>query len=489
MLELKSVNLKRAKVETLVVPVCEDHEIHTDETTRALIGAARALDEFSGKKGDVVTLFQPVQTRIARVVFFGLGKAEVLDGESFRAFAGKAVKMCIKAGLSAMTIASPSADKLKIDAETLFAALMEGACLGNHIFDRYKQEKEKSAVKTVVLMVTAAQKKAYAGLAKSTTAVCEASVMAREWVSMPANDKRPDAFAETIRQAGVSAGLTVNVMDEQWLEKKRFGALLAVGQGSSAGTRLVTLEYASGSAGRTIVLVGKGVTFDSGGLNLKPTGSIETMKMDMSGAAAVAATLLAVARTEPDVNVVGVIPLVENMPSGSATRPGDIVRSYAGKTVEIGNTDAEGRLILIDAMAWAIQHYQPDTLIDVATLTGACVVALGEKIAGVFSRDSKLADAIVASGEKTHERCWRMPLPEDYKDLLKNDFADLSNMSSGRWGGAITAALFLSEFVGDTRWAHIDIAGPAWTKKDTDTCGAGGTGFGVRLLCDLIDTI
>jgi leucyl aminopeptidase len=180
------------------------------------------------------------------------------------------------------------------------------------------------------------------------------------------------------------------------------------------------------------------------------------------------------------------MPLVENMPSGTAIRPGDIIRSFNGKTIEIGNTDAEGRLILVDAMAWAIKHYQPDTLIDLATLTGACVIALGEKIAGVFSKDPSLAAAIVAAGQKTHERCWQLPLPDDYKDLLKNEFADLNNVSDGRWGGAIVAALFLSEFVGDTRWAHIDIAGPAWSKKASDYCGAGGTGFGVRLLCEVI---
>jgi leucyl aminopeptidase len=338
-------------------------------------------------------------------------------------------------------------------------------------------------------MSTAAQKKAYSGLVKSVAAVCGASIMAREWVTTPSNDKRPEAFAEMIQKAAQTAGLKACIMDDRWLEKQQFGAMLAVGQGSSAKPRLVAMEYSPRGAKKTIVLVGKGVTFDSGGINLKPSGSIETMKMDMSGAAAVAGTMLAVAHLKPDVKVVGVMPIVENMPSGTAIRPGDIIRSYAGKTIEIGNTDAEGRLILIDAMAWAIKHYQPDTLIDLATLTGACLVALGEKIAGVFSKDPELAAAIVASGEKTHERCWHLPLPEDYKELLKNDFADLNNVSSGRWGGAITAALFLSEFVGDTRWAHIDIAGPAWAKKASEYCGAGGTGFGVRLLCDVIGKI
>jgi leucyl aminopeptidase len=192
---------------------------------------------------------------------------------------------------------------------------------------------------------------------------------------------------------------------------------------------------------------------------------------------------------KPKVKVVGVIPIVENMPSGTATRPGDIIRSYAGKTIEIGNTDAEGRLILIDAMEHALKRFKPDVMVDIATLTGACMVALGDKIAGVFSRDDDLAAAIVAAGEKTHERTWRLPLPEDYQELLKSEIADLNNMSSSRYGGAITAALFLSEFAGDAKWAHIDIAGPAYIKKGSSYCEAGGTGFGVRLFCDLIERL
>jgi len=489
MLELKSVNLKRAKVETLAVPVCEDGDIHNDQTLKSLVAAAKAKAEFKGKAGDRLTLFQPEGTKIERAVLFGVGKAEDLEAETLRAFAGKAVKFCIKAGLAGVTIATPAAAAIKLDAALLFRAIMEGGCLGNHIFDRYKAKKETKPLRKIVLLSTAAQKKAHAGLVGSVAAVCSGSTMAREWVTTPSNDKRPPAFAGTIQKAAKAAKLKVTVRDERWLKQQKFGAMLAVGQGSIAKPRLVTLEYAPREAKKTVVLVGKGVTFDSGGINLKPSGSIETMKMDMSGAAAVAGTMLAVARLKPAVKVVGVMPLVENMPSGTAIRPGDIIRSYAGKTVEIGNTDAEGRLILIDAMAWAVKQYKPDTMIDLATLTGACVVALGEKIAGVFSKDQQLADAIVAAGQATHERCWQLPLPEDYKELLKNDFADLNNISSGRWGGAITAALFLSEFVGETSWAHIDIAGPAWAKKASHYCGAGGTGFGVRLLCELIEEL
>jgi leucyl aminopeptidase len=273
------------------------------------------------------------------------------------------------------------------------------------------------------------------------------------------------------------------------LAKKKFGAMLAVAAGSDRHPRLVVLEYFSGKAKKTLALVGKGVTFDSGGLNLKTGASMGTMKTDMAGAAAVAATLIAAARLKPNLNIVGVLPLVENMPSGKALRPGDIITAYGGKTIEVGNTDAEGRLILADAMAYTLKTFKPDMMIDMATLTGACVVALGEKIAGVFSKDDVLADTIVAAGEKTFERCWRMPLVADYKELLKSELADINNTSSGGGGGAITAAMFLSEFAGETPWAHIDIAGPARNRKASDYCPLGGSGVGVRLLWEVLENI
>jgi leucyl aminopeptidase len=237
-----------------------------------------------------------------------------------------------------------------------------------------------------------------------------------------------------------------------------------------------------------VALVGKGVTFDSGGINLKPTSGLDTMKCDMAGAAAVAATMLAVAALRPNHRVVGVMPLVENMVSGAALRPGDIIRTYSGKTVEVGNTDAEGRLILADALSWVIDTHAPDVVIDLATLTGACIVALGEKVAGVFTPDDELAKILDNAAQRTGERCWRMPLPDDYMDLLKSELADINNMSSTRWGGAITAALFLKSFVGETRWAHVDIAGPAYAKKPSAYGPAGGSGFGVRLLCEALQS-
>ena len=319
--------------------------------------------------------------------------------------------------------------------------------------------------------------------------ICAGTILAREWISTPSNEKTPEQFTRSIVSQARKHGLKVRVLREKDLKQHKFGALLAVAAGSQSKPSMVVLEHKPPNAQKTLALVGKGVTFDSGGLNLKTGGSMAGMKSDMSGAAVVAATMITLARLKTKSHIIGAIPIVENMPSGKAARPGDIVRSYAGKTIEIGNTDAEGRLILIDAMSYVVKKHKPQIMVDLATLTGACVVALGEKIAGVFTPDDELAKAIISSGDKTYERCWQMPMPDDYKALLKSDFADLNNMPSSRWGGAITAALFLSEFSGDTRWAHIDIAGPAYLKKGDAYCGPGGTGFGVRLLCDLIEKL
>jgi len=419
----------------------------------------------------------------------GLGKIEKLDMESLRTMAGKAVKGVIKKKHSEVLIAVPLAEMVKMDMQNILEAMMEGAFLGNHLFDKYKKEKKLQSLKRIDFLVASHEAKKYKRLPSRISTVCKGTILAREWVSMPPNEKKPELFAKSITRLAGKENLKVTVLGEKELKQKKFGAMLAVAAGSRNRPKMVILEHNPVKTKKTIALVGKGVTFDSGGINLKPTASLADMKMDMSGAAAVAATLITAARLKLRRNLVGVIPIVENMPSGDASRPGDIIKSYDGKTVEIGNTDAEGRLILIDAMSYAIKKYNPQTLVDLATLTGACVVALGEKIAGTFSFDDKLAESIILSGQRTHERCWRMPLPEDYKELIKSDFADLNNVSNTRYGGAITAALFLSEFVKETSWAHIDIAGPAYSKKESSYCGVGGTGFGVRLLFDLMERV
>jgi leucyl aminopeptidase len=486
MIKLTTLSIERSTVALLAVPVCKDAGIHSQPRIKRLISNATRLAEFSGKDNEQILLYEPPETKVERCLFIGMGDKEKIDMENLRRFAGQAVRKAIQVKLKKVVIVLPDGASVGADAGDVLRAIAEGAGLANHKFDKYKENSKDQCLKEIVLVLPARATQKERTLVRQVKTVTQATLLARQWVNTPANDKVPVQFAEMISAGARDTGLRIKVMGEAQLKKQRFGALLSVSAGSSNPAKLVEMVYAPPKAKKTIVLVGKGVTFDTGGYNLKSSSGLSTMKIDMGGAAAVAATMIAVAGLKPKSRVVGVTPLVENMVSGDATRPGDIIKSFSGKTVEIGNTDAEGRLILADAMAYAVKKYKPDTLIDLATLTGACLVALGEKMAAVFSKDQTLSDAIVASGRATHERCWPMPLPDDYKDLLKSELADISNQPSTRYGGAITAALFLSEFVGDTRWAHIDIAGPVFQKKGSDYCAPGGTGFGVRLLCDLI---
>ncbi|MBW1697128.1 MAG: leucyl aminopeptidase [Deltaproteobacteria bacterium] len=489
MLNLTTVDITKEKVGTLVIPVCEDKEIHKQKTVIKLVKEAKRLTGFKGSSKEEVTLYRPSGTKIHRVILFGLGQLKKTEGESLRISAGEAVKHCIKKGLSQIVIAVPAPEILKMELCELIEALGEGSVLGNHLFDKYKKEKKLKPLASIRLLVQPSAVEANEPLVSRVETICQGTILARDWVSMPSNDKKPDQFARSITQIAEKEKLNITVMDEKSLKRNKFGALLAVGAGSRSKPCMVILEYRPAGAKKTIALVGKGVTFDSGGINLKPSGSLDHMKSDMSGAAAVAATLITLARLKSKTRVVGLMPIVENMPSATATRPGDIVTSFDGRTIEIANTDAEGRLILVDAISYAIKTYKPHVLIDLATLTGACMVALGQRIAGAFTMDEELAQIISKASERTHERCWRLPLPEDYKEMLKSDFADLRNIGDSRWGGAITAALFLSEFVDGTRWAHLDIAGPSYIKKQSAYCGAGGTGFGVRLLCRMLEML
>jgi leucyl aminopeptidase len=490
LLKIMCKDLTKDRVETLVVPVCEDAVIHDDRQVAALARTAGKMAEFSGENKQEITFYNPRGIQADRVVFIGMGKKAALDREGLRAAAGRGVRTVLAGKLSRVCFIAPSEKKTGLGLGDILASLMEGAFLANDVSGTYKKKKQKQPLKEIAMLVPAGREKEFSALRKQVTATCGGTLLARRWVNKPANLKPPAAFANEIVRHADRQKLKTTIVDDRALKRKKFGAMLAVGAGSANKPRLVILEYTPAKkALKTVVLVGKGVVFDSGGLNLKPGASMGTMKTDMAGAATVAATLVSTARLKPDVRVVGVMPLVENMPSGRALRPGDIVTSHSGKTIEVGNTDAEGRLILADAMSWAVKTFKPDVLVDVATLTGACVMALGEKIAGVFSRDADLSRVVVSAGEKTFERCWSMPMPDDYKVLMKSELADINNMSSTRYGGAITAALFLSEFAGDVPWVHIDIAGPARNGKASDYCPVGGSGFGVRLLLDMLGRI
>jgi leucyl aminopeptidase len=304
-------------------------------------------------------------------------------------------------------------------------------------------------------------------------------------VSEPANIVFPESFAERVRERLIPLGVTVEILGESKLAKLGMGALLGVGQGSDRETQLVVMSYSGAPKVKNkkpVAFVGKGVTFDTGGISLKPGAGMEDMKWDMAGAGAVAGLIAALAGRKAKVNAVGVVALVENMPDGKAQRPGDIVKSMSGQTIEVLNTDAEGRLALADAIYYTIDRFKPQAVIDLATLTGAVIIALGSEFAGLFANDDGLADQLLAAGKESGEKLWRLPLADAYDKQIDTDAADMKNISDGRGAGSAIGAHFIKRFVKDTRWAHLDIAGVAWSKKDQPTVPKGATAFGVRLL-------
>jgi leucyl aminopeptidase len=421
------------------------------------------------------------------VVAVGLGpeqaKGVMYDGEALRRATGAAVRAL--AGTRKVAVALPlsTADAVR--------AVAEGAALGGYTFTKYRSasaDDQKVPVGEVVLVVADAKDKATKAAVRRAEIVCRAVMLARDLVNTPPSDLHPAELAEVARTEGAKAGLTVEVLDEKALRKGGFGGILGVGQGSDAPPRLVHLSYKGGRGAKTTVaLVGKGITFDSGGLSLKPAAAMEEMKMDMGGAAAVIATMRAVAELGLSVNVEAWVPMAENMPSGAAIRPSDVLSMRSGKRVEVTNTDAEGRIILADAIARAAED-KPDILLDVATLTGAQLVALGARTAGIMSNDDELRTSVVDAAGRAGEPSWPMPLPPELRKGLDSEIADLVN-SGPREGGMLTAGLFLKEFVPDgVRWAHLDIAGPAYNSADAyGYTPHGGTGAAVRTFVQFLE--
>ncbi|MBF0227335.1 MAG: leucyl aminopeptidase [Desulfobacterales bacterium] len=489
MIELKYIDVKKEKLKVLIIPVCEDKDIFEDDIISPLIAKAKEIKEFKGKKDEELIFYGYPGINAERIIFKGIGENDKISTEVLRSFAGGVVKKNIKNKFSEVYIEVPTQNLTKIQKDELLESLMEGAYLGNYIFDGYKQKKDndKIPLKKICFIANIDTIAQYAYLPDKIKTICDGTFLARNWVNIPSNLKKPEQFTQSIIDIAEKENIKATVFSGKILEQKGFGGIVAVASGSVCEPSMVILEYMPEKAKKTIALIGKGVTFDSGGISLKSQSGLEDMKIDMAGAAASAAAIFTASKLKLNANVISIIPIVENMPSGTATRPGDVIKSYDGKTVEILNTDAEGRLILMDAMSYAVQIYKPDILIDIATLTGSCMAALGTKIAGLFSLDDELASKIIKAGERTNELCWRLPLPDFYKDQLKSEIADIKNVSDDKYGGAITAALFLLEFVGDTKWAHLDIAGPASTKKDESYYSFGGTGFGVRLFIKFIE--
>ena len=448
------------------------------------LGDICAGAEFAGKLNKTVMVHTLGLAPVERILFTGLGKREDLTPERLRQAAGTAVQALRKAEIaSAVSILHQSAG----DGAGWIRAATEGHLLAGYSFDTFKTGPEnKSVLEALTLLIPdKASKEHTEREVEEARIVCESVTMARELVDMPGNIATPSYLADKACEMSSRFGVECRVLDETKIEQHGMGALLAVAKGSNQPPRFIVMEYRGGSAKeRPVVLVGKGITFDSGGISLKPREGMEKMKNDMAGGAAVIGTVAAAARLGLRVNLVGLVPAAENLPGGRAYKPGDVVTSMAGKTIEINNTDAEGRLILCDALHYA-QQFRPSVLIDLATLTGACVVALGSFASGLMGNDEKLVCSLKNAGDTTGERLWELPVWDEYGELMKSDIADMKN-AGGPYAGTLSAGWFLRQFVGGARWAHLDIAGTAWEEKGRPYLPKGATGVGVRLLVEYL---
>ena len=430
-------------------------------------GFSSALERarFEGKPGRSVT-YRTGADRPHTVVVLGVGNDP--DAESVRQAAGTLGRESMRESTVAMAL----------DDGAMVRPAVEGFLLSQYSYDRYLSKPEPSCTESLLLVAEGDPEDG-----ETARVVAEAVNMARDLVNTPARDKAPTVIVQQVEDMAERLDLRLVVHDREALAEGGFGGVLGVAAGSSRPPRLVEIWYEPEGAEAFVAFVGKGITFDSGGLSLKPAKAMETMKTDMSGAAAVLGAIQAIARLALPVTVLGLTPLTDNMPGPLATKPGDVLQTRNGKTIEVMNTDAEGRLVLADVLAFAAEH-EPDLIVDLATLTGACKVALGEKIAGLMGNDEQLVDRLMRAGSEAGERLWPLPLPEDYRPLIDSPIADMKNIG-GRWAGALTAALLLEEFVGDVPWAHLDIAGPARWSKNEHYQVKGGSGFGVRTLVAL----
>lgn len=485
-LALKSASASTVKADIVVIGIQADGDAIVTAD-----GAATVAEAFgptfadtlksvgaSTKAGDVTKLVAGTSTRAPVVIAAGLGTRGEVTLESLRRAAGAAIRA--SGGAKTVAVALP------VDSDEQLRAVAEGALLGGYTYDAYLTKKA-DRVGEVVLLTDRARIRSAVDTLQAAQVVADAVNFSRDLVNMPPNDLYPQSFADELRARARGSKVTLKVLDETALRSKGYGGLIGVGQGSVRQPRLARLSYRPAKATAHIALVGKGITFDSGGLSIKVGGGMTTMKCDMAGAAAISAAVFAIAELGLPIRVTGYACLAENMPSGQASRPGDVLTMYGGKTVEVLNTDAEGRLVLADGIATANAD-KPDVIIDVATLTGACMVALGRNVSGVFSNDDDLHNELPAVAERAGEQMWGLPIPEEMRELVHTTkIADLSQHNPEPWGGALFAAAFLREFVADgIPWAHIDIAGPAFNEgSPAGYTPKGGTGTAVRTLVQL----
>lgn len=460
------------------------------------IALAKALakeHQFTGKSGQLLLVPVMRDKHLFNIMLCGIGKKDTkkpFNIERYRRIVGNMIRVAEQKYLNSLAIQLPNPSLFDTTAEIVVhetALIVEMA--GYH-FDEFITDKDRKITtpKEVILISDSKNKKAIEEAFIKGKVIAQSVNKARHWIDMPPSSLTPVDLTNHAEKIADETGLKFTSFDEKEINQMGMGGLAAVSRGSERDAHFVILEYRTTKKNApTICFVGKGITFDSGGLSLKPAAYMETMKEDMSGAAAVICTMQALAILQPEVNVIGITPLAENLPSGKATKPGDIITFYNGKTAEVKNTDAEGRLILADALSYAVKHFKPDAMVDVATLTGACAYALGPFFSGLMSQHDEMLDRIQDAAERTGDRVWELPLHDDYKKAVRCQVADLCNIGDKRYNaGAITAAFFLQPFVGDTPWAHLDIAGTAFNVPDISYYRPeGATGSSVRLLIDL----
>ena len=459
-----------------------------DRRTGGALSRAIAASRFTGKANQTLAVMAPARTQLSRILLVGLGKPDDVTADAAAQRGGTVVGALLTSGESDVAVMVDTIKGAKHAAAERAAQLGYGARLRAYRFDKYRTKmkpEDKPSLKRITVMCDdpLAARKAFQPLDR----IADGVFMTRDLVSEPANIIYPKSMAEACKSLG-ELGVKVEVLGVAAMTKLGMGALLGVGQGSAHESQLVVMQWngAPGAKDKApLAFIGKGVTFDTGGISIKPAGGMEDMKWDMGGAGAVIGLMRALAGRQAPVNAIGIVGLVENMPSGTAQRPGDIVTSMSGQTIEVINTDAEGRLVLADAMWYCQDRFKPRFMIDLATLTGAIIISLGHEHAGLFANNDELAERLMVAGKATGEPLWRMPLGDAYDKAIDSDAADMKNIGD-RAGGSITAAQFIQRFVNKCPWAHLDIAGMAWSKKDAPLVPKGATAYGVRLLDRLV---
>ncbi|HZU38221.1 MAG TPA: leucyl aminopeptidase [Gemmataceae bacterium] len=478
-----------ARADWLLLPVWEDDRLDAvaaalDGRLGGALGRLKQRGDLTGKANELIPVLGATGIAAERLLLVGLGKREGADKTRLVDAAAAAARHVTGKQRGSVAFVLPP-NYPGLDGQELAAAVVVGLSQGSYGPGIRKSEPIRFMPESFVLVAppSIAEVDIREG-GRRGEIEAEAVRLTRELVNLPPCELYPETFAAQASEAANSAGVVCEVFDEKRIEAERMGALLAVARGSERPPRVVVLRYQHGGGDRTLGLVGKGVTFDSGGLSLKPSEHMIDMKCDMAGAATVLAAVQAIARLQVPVNILGVLALVENLPSGKSMKLGDVLRTRSGKTIEVLNTDAEGRLILADALSYAVDQ-KVDHLVDLATLTGACVVALGTEVAGLMGNNDAWCEQVLQAARRAGERAWQLPMYSLYDEMIKSSIADMKNTGGSRYGGAITAAKLLQQFVGEVPWAHLDIAGPAWAERESATRDAGGTGCFVRTLVEL----